>query len=100
MAKPKKNAEVVGPPPVRNSHIEAAKEVARWLVFFVGSWIVTAMLAQATKVPEFHTLDIWVYTFEIPVRTIITFVLTMGLRYIDKYMHVNPKVKAEGLLPF
>lgn len=104
MGRPKKivekNADVVGPPPEKNSHIEAAKEVARWMVFFIGSWIVTEMLAQATRVPEFQFVNVWVYTFMIPVRALVTFTLTMILRYIDKYLHVNPKVKAEGLLPF
>lgn len=96
----KKNKEVVPPPVEKNAHIEALKEIGRWLVFFVGSWIVTQMLGQATQVPEFKFVHIWVYTFMIPLRAIITFVLTMALRYIDKYMHTNPDIKSQGLLPF
>ncbi len=95
-----KKAAVVPPPPEKNSHLEALKEIGRWLVFFVGSWIITQMLNQATNVPEVTNVQVWVYTFAIPVRALLTFGLTMALRYIDKYMHVNPKVKAEGLLPF
>lgn len=95
-----KNKEVVGPPPVKNANIEAAKEVGRWLIFFIGSWIITQMLGQAASVPEYQFVHLWVYVFMIPLRATITFLLTMVLRYIDKYLHVNPDIKSQGILPF
>lgn len=85
-------------------NIEAVKEVARWLVLFVASWIVTEMLTQSSAIPEFHKLDVWVFSFMIPVRTAIVFGLTFVGRYLDKWMftktHEDPKVETKGFLPF
>lgn len=92
-----------------NANIEAIKEVLRWVIFFVGSWIVSELLRQIDLVPESWLLKIYVFTFMIPARSLFVFGLTMAARYIDKYLHVNSKedkayqigqTPPSGLLPF
>lgn len=90
-------------------NLEAIKEVARWLVFFILSWIVTETLKQTSLIPEWATFKVYVFTYAIPVRSIITFGLTFAGRYADKYIYEKSKelaqlaenvTKAKGLLPF
>lgn len=85
-------------------NIEAIKEIARWLVLFGSSWIITEMLTQSSAIPEFQKLDVWVFSFMIPVRTGIVFVLTFAGRYVDKFLFEKsktlPEVETKGLLPF
>jgi hypothetical protein len=89
---------------MKNPKIEALKEVARWVVFFVISWIVTSMLAQINLVPESQEIKAWVFTFSIPVRQMFLIGLTLVQRFADKYRYVTTKqdfsIKTQGLLPF
>lgn len=88
--------------------IEALKEIARWIVLFIVSWIIAETLKQVTQVPEWYTIKLWVFTYAIPVRTLFTFGLTLLGRYVDKYLHEKAKLtkdftevaKPNGLLPF
>lgn len=82
--------------------LEALKEVGRWVgiysVSFVISWFITETLAQITNVPEFITLNIWVFAYMIPVRQLITFGLTLLGRFIDKYLHEMGKTLGDDKL--
>lgn len=87
--------------------IEGIKEVLRWALLFVISWIITVVLAQINAVPETHRLALWVFVFDIPVRAILLFTLTFIGRYIDKVRFERSKEKMlrldekpSGLLPF
>lgn len=90
---------------------EGLKEVARWVVFFIASWILTTIASQINLVPEFHTYNVWVFTFSIPVRAAWQFGITFALRYLDKYKFTESKQnienkavdtaeKPKGVLPF
>lgn len=89
-----------------NAQIEGLKEVGRWVVLFVISWIITATLDQATQIPEAYPVKVWVFTYTIPVRQLIVFLLTMLGRYVDKWLHVSRKEKLPehhepmGIIPF
>jgi hypothetical protein len=87
---------------------EALKEVSRWVVFFIISWIISETLKQINLVPEFAPIKLWVFTYSIPVRSLFTFVLTMVGRYADKYTHEKnkelgyqgPTAPSMGILPW
>lgn len=94
--------------PVKSPRWEAVKEVARWVVLFVASWIITQVLSQITKVPETTNVNVWVFTFVVPVRLTIQTILTLAGRWIDKYLFIKDQNKTyrldgtepKGLLPF
>lgn len=81
---------------------EALKEIARWAalygVSFVVSWFITSTLGQITNVPEVFPLNVWVFTYLIPVRQAFTFGLTLLGRYVDKYLHELGKEKDDDNL--
>lgn len=89
-------------------NLEALKEIGRWLVLFIVSWIIAETLKQVANVPEWYTVKVWVFTYAVPVRTLFTFGLTLAGRYVDKYLHEKAKLKKSvleapkpnGLLPF
>lgn len=95
---------------MKNPNFEAAKEIARWVVFFVVSWLITETLKQVSLVPETAAFKVWVFAYVIPVRMLLTSALTLAGRYVDKYLWVKnnqeDKLKttlsgpAKGLLPF
>lgn len=98
---------------MKNPNIEGLKEVARWVVLFlvssIISWFITETLKQITAVPEVFNLKVWVFTYAIPVRELFTFGLTFTGRYVDKYLHESSKQTKEhvvgsatpkGILPF
>lgn len=75
----------------KQPNLEGLKEIARWagiyIASFVASWFLTETLNQVTNIPEFLTLNVWVFAYLIPVRQLITFTLTLIVRYLDKYLH-------------
>ena len=79
---------------------EALKEIARWGVLFAMSWFITETLKQAVSVPEFYILKVWLFVYMIPVRVLFTLGLTALGRIVDRWIHDNPSIKADGLLPF
>jgi len=90
-------------------NLEAVKEVARWLVLFIISWVITETLKQTATIPEWATIKVWVFVYAVPVRSLITFGLTFAGRYADKYIYEKSKqiallaenvTKVKGLLPF
>lgn len=68
------------------------------------SWLITEMLAQASSIPESLPVNVWVFVFVIPVRTVIVFALTFAARYIDRFLFekskADPNQETKGLLPF
>lgn len=91
------------------ANIEAAKEVLRWVVLFILSWIISELLRQIDLVPESWLLKVYVFSFSIPVRSLFVFLLSLGGRYVDKYLHETKKndgtypvgmTPSGGLLPF
>lgn len=98
---------------MKNPNTEGLKEVARWIVLFlvssVISWFITETLKQITAVPEFFSFKVWVFTYSIPLRSLLSYALTFGGRWLDKYLHENSKqtkgyalgeTKPSGLLWF
>ena len=89
---------------ISKANIEAAKEVLRWVVLFVLSWIVTETLKQAVAIPEFYQLHVSVFVYMIPLRAGIVFALTMVGRYADKWLFEKTKADSstdtKGILPF
>lgn len=89
---------------MKNPKIEALKEVGRWVILFVVSWIITSTINQVGNVPETAQINVWVFTYMVPVRQLFVVSLTMAGRYADKYLHETSKqeieVKFKGLLPF
>lgn len=80
--------------------LEAVKEVARWLVAFIVSWLVTETLKQIVLVPEFVDFKVWVFTYSIPFRAGFQLALTFIGRAADKFVHEWNGTKLKGLLPF
>lgn len=85
--------------------IETAKEIARWAVLFIASWLITATLAQINLVPESQSVTIWVFTYLIPVRLLVNIALTFIGKMVDNYIHEvgvnnNDKTLKTGLVRF
>lgn len=76
-------------------YVEGLKEVARWVVLFVVSWLITETLSQMGAVPEFATVKLWVFNYVIPVRLLVNFLLTMLGRFIDKALYTAGKMIEE-----
>jgi hypothetical protein len=74
-------------------YIEGLKEVARWLVLFVASWIITATLSQLANVPESAEVRLWLFAYVIPVRLLFNVVLTFIGRFVDKALYEMGKAK-------
>lgn len=98
---------------MKNPNTEGLKEVARWIVLFlvssVVSWFIAETLKQITQVPEVFNLKLWVFTYAIPVRSLFTYGLTFAGRWLDKYLHESSKqtkgyaigsATPKGILPF
>lgn len=87
-----------------NPFKEALKEGARWLIFFVIGWLITETLGQLSLVPEYATVKIYVFSYLIPVRATLSFLLTMAGKMADKYRFQstknNPLSDTKGILPF
>lgn len=73
--------------------IETLKEAGRWILLFVVSWIITETLAQIDLVPESQSVQVWVFTYVIPVRLLVHFGLTALARLVDKYLHEREVTK-------
>lgn len=76
-------------------YIEGLKEIARWLLLFIASWIITETLNQLGAVPEKATVKIWVFNYIIPIRLLVNTLLTFLGRFIDKSLHEIGKAKEE-----
>lgn len=96
---------------ISKNKLEAVKEIARWIILFILSWIVTQVLAQIKVLPELLNIKVWLFSFIIPLQSLVTFLLTLVGRYLDKLVYLNSKdltsafdlevsQKAKGLLPF
>lgn len=88
---------------------EALKEVARWIVLFAGSWIITQIINQIVLIPEFWNIKIWEFVFPIPLQSTILGFLTMLGRFLDKLKFemtkelskvVGSSEVVKGILPF
>lgn len=86
---------------------EGIKEVARWVVLFLVSWLITETLKQVTAIPEIANVKVWVFVYTVPVRAGVVFLLTFTGRWVDKYLFEKSKDetkfaadKPKGLLPF
>lgn len=77
---------------------EGLKEVARWIVLFILSWLITETIAQLELVPEFYTLKVWVFTYLIPVRLAFNLGLTLLGRFVDKWLHEFGKLSGKETL--
>lgn len=78
---------------------EASKSVLRLILLFVVSWFVSSTLVQLDLVPEYHNFKVWVFTYMIPVRTPLAFVLTNLGSFVDKLLHEAGKLHGkEGWL--
>ena len=84
----------------KNQTIETVKELGRWAILLVVSWVITETLKQIMAVPEVATVKLWVFVYPIPVRFMFEFALAGLGRLVDRYIHVNPNIKANGILPF
>lgn len=71
---------------------EGLKEIARWLVCSIASWIIVQLLAQITVVPVNYVVKVWLFTFAIPIRMLFQLGITMLGRYIDKWQHETSKI--------
>ena len=89
--------------------IEAIKEIGRWIVLFIASWIIVQIVNQIAVVPQIWDLKIWEFHFFIPVRELFLAGLTLAGRFIDKWKFESSKELSEslgnkelrkGLLPF
>ena len=87
-------------PNTQTALLEAGKEVLRWVVFFAISWVITETLKQIDLVPEFATVKVWVFTYLLPVRSMVQFGLTFLGRAADKFVHEWNATKLRGILPF
>ena len=89
---------------MNQAQLEGLKEVGRWLLLLVGSFVVTQLLSQAMAVPESYLLKVWVFVFDIPVRLVFVFVLTSLGRFVDKWQHEKAKLESgdntKGFLHF
>lgn len=84
---------------MKNPTLEALKEVGRWIFLFVISWIITETLKQVVAVPEYLTFKVWVFMYAIPVRLVFQMALTTAGRLIDRWVHENPKIPFNGIMP-
>lgn len=79
---------------------EATKEAARWIVSLVVGWFLTETLKQIDLVPEFAQVQLWVFTYMIPVRFVVQTTLTLATRMVDKFIHEWNGTKFKGVIPF
>lgn len=92
------------------ANTEALKEVARLVLLYAVSWVITETMRQINMIPESYTLKIWVLAYDLPVRVAINLALTTAGRYVDKYLFEKRKEedksideeykRKSGLLPF
>lgn len=88
--------------------LETIKEVGRWGIAAVVSWVITETAKQLGLVPEVYNLKIWVFTYTLPIRAGVGFGLTIAGRAVDKYVFTVSKEdpdrkKSEdpkGVIPF
>lgn len=79
---------------------ESLKEVLRWVVLFVFSWVITETLKQIVAIPEYANVRVWVFVYSIPVRMMFQFLLTGAGRWIDRAIHDASWTRLKGILPF
>lgn len=90
---------------MKNAKIEGLKEVARWAILLLVSWIITETSKQFIAIPEFTHIKVWVLVYTIPVRYLFTTVLALIGRWVDKYLFEVGKLERfssdwKGLLGF
>lgn len=69
---------------IKDPKLERLKDILRAILFFVLAWIVGETLKQASLVPEFSTVNIWIFTYNIPLRVLFTGALGVVLSWIDR----------------
>lgn len=82
---------------INKPRLEAVKEVLRYVILFVVSWIITETLKQISLVPTLYEVRFWVFVYAIPVQALLTFLLVLVGRYIDKYKFTKSKQELEDL---
>lgn len=85
--------------------VEGLKEPARWIVLFIAGWIIGETAKQVGNLPEFVTVVIWVFTYKIPVQSLIAFLLALAGRAVDKAIHeigkfTNNQTMIKGITRF
>lgn len=89
---------------MNNATSEGLKEVGRWVVLLVISWVIAQTLGQVNAIPESLKVNIWVLNYSIPVRELFVFGLTFSGRFVDKWRFektkADPKTETKGILPF
>lgn len=82
--------------------VETIKEAGRWILSAIAAWIITETLKQINLVPEVANVHVWVFTYGIPIRALLAFVLTLAGRGLDKYVFEINKLKdiTKGIIPF
>ena len=76
---------------VKGPTIEALKEIGRWVLLFVASWLITETINQITVIPETLEVKIWVFAYLIPIRLSVKTLLTLVGRFVDKLLHERGK---------
>lgn len=80
---------------MKNPRWEGIKEILRYVVLYVVSyivsWFIVQTLAQISNVPEWVSFKLWVFVYNIPFRGLLTFLLTLAGRYVDKYLFIKSK---------
>jgi len=84
----------------KNPTVETIKELGRWAILIAIAWVITETLKQIVNVPEFATIKIWVFAYDIPVRLLLQLALSGLGRLVDRLVHVSESIKANGILPF
>ncbi len=94
---------------MKSPNLEALKEIARWGLLLAVSWFVSETLKQASVLPEFYNLKLWVFHYVLPVRELFTVLLTLCGRYVDKFIFEKDRQSGKarfanehpkGLLPW
>jgi predicted membrane metal-binding protein len=77
------------------AHVEAFKEISRWAVLFMASWLIVETLKQLDAVSETATIHVWVFNYVIPIRLLLNIILTFVGRYVDKFLYERNKILPE-----
>lgn len=86
---------------------EAIKSALRLLSFAAISWVITEIVRQADLIPASWNVKVYVFTFLVPVRSLIVLGLMAFQQWLDKFLHEKKNEDqprgmkvAGGLLPF
>jgi hypothetical protein len=75
----------------KSAIFESIKEVGRWVLLYSLSWIITETLKQVGLVPEFSVVNVWVFSYLLPVRAGLQLGLTLLAKGVDKWLYEKDK---------